>query len=81
MLLMGFILNVIMRMMIGKRFCEEDEGGKEKISLEFQELVVEILEFFLVGNLVDFLLVLQWYDYKDYIKRVKKVGEKMDSLL
>lgn len=70
-----------MRMMTGKRFCEEDEGGKEKISLEFQELVAEILELSSAGNPADFLPALQWYDYKDYIKRAKKVGEKMDSLL
>nr|VDD47785.1 unnamed protein product [Brassica oleracea] len=80
-LLTGLTLNVIMRMMTGKRFCEEDEGGKEKISLEFQELVAEILELSSADNPVDFLPALQWYDYKDYIKRAKKVGEKMDSLL
>ncbi|CAF2146452.1 unnamed protein product [Brassica rapa] len=80
-LLTGLTLNVIMRMMTGKRFCEEDEGGKEKISLEFQELVAEILELSSAGNPADFLPALQWYDYKDYIKRAKKVGEKMDSLL
>uniref|UniRef100_A0A0D3A1A4 Uncharacterized protein n=1 Tax=Brassica oleracea var. oleracea TaxID=109376 RepID=A0A0D3A1A4_BRAOL len=80
-LLTGLTLNVIMRMMTGKRFCEEDEGGKEKISLEFQELVAEILELSSADNPADFLPALQWYDYKDYIKRAKKVGEKMDSLL
>ncbi|KAJ4914172.1 hypothetical protein Rs2_08793 [Raphanus sativus] len=68
-------------MMTGKRFSEEDEGEKEKISSEFRELVVEILELSAADNPADFLPALRWYDYKGYIKRAKRVGEKMDSLL
>ncbi|KAJ4914122.1 hypothetical protein Rs2_08743 [Raphanus sativus] len=80
-LLTDLTLNVITRMMTGKRFSEEDEGEKEKISSEFRELVVEILELSAADNPADFLPALRWYDYKGYIKRAKRVGEKMDSLL
>lgn len=80
-LLTDLTLNVITRMMTGKRFSEEDEGEKEKISSEFRELVVEILELSAADNPADFLPALRWYDYKGYIKRAKRVGEKMDSFL
>nr|QWK52302.1 cytochrome P450 81H1 [Isatis tinctoria] len=80
-LLTGLTLNVIMRMMTGKRFFEEDKGGKANISLEFRELVAEILELSAADNPADFLPALRWFDYKGYIKRAKRIGEKMDSFL
>lgn len=71
-----------MRMMTGKRFFEEDkEGRKAEISLEFRELVAEILEVSGVGNPADFLPALRWFDYKGLVKRAKRIGEKMDSFL
>ncbi|ESQ53356.1 hypothetical protein EUTSA_v10024930mg [Eutrema salsugineum] len=80
-LLTGLTLNVIMRMMTGRRFCEEDEGGKAEISLEFRELVAEILELSAANNPADFLPALRWFDYKGLVKRAKIFGKKMDSVL
>ncbi|AEE86780.1 cytochrome P450-like protein [Arabidopsis thaliana] len=80
-LLTGLTLNVIMRMMTGKRFFEEDDGGKAGISLEFRELVAEILELSAADNPADFLPALRWFDYKGLVKRAKRIGERMDSLL
>ncbi|CAL9228192.1 unnamed protein product [Arabidopsis halleri] len=80
-LLTGLTINVIMRMMTGKRFFEEDEGGKAAISLEFRELVAEILELSAADNPADFLPALRWFDYKGLVKRAKRIGERMDILL
>lgn len=68
-------------MMTGKRFLGEDEGGKAEISMEFRELVAEILELSAADNPADFLPALRWFDFKGFVKRAKRVGEKMDSLL
>ncbi|CAN8328307.1 unnamed protein product [Cochlearia groenlandica] len=80
-LLTGLTLNVIMRMMTGKRFFEEEKAGNEAISLEFRELLAEILELSAADNPADFLPVLGWFDYNGLIKRAKRIGEKMDTFL
>ncbi|KAL1190457.1 Cytochrome P450 81Q32 [Cardamine amara subsp. amara] len=80
-LLTGLTLNMITRLMTGNRFFEEDEAGKVEISLEFRELMAEILKLSAANNPADFLPALRWFDYKGFVKRAKTIGKKMDSLL
>lgn len=82
-LLTGLTLNVIMRMMTGKRFFEEhvEDGQAAEISSEFRNLVAEILEVSAADNPADFLPALQWFDYQGLVKRAKRIGEKMDRFL
>ena len=71
-LLSGFTLNVIMRMVAGKRYYGEDKV-RELISETF-----ELGGFTYVG---DFLPVVKLFDFDGYVKRAKKLGSKLDKFL
>ncbi|XP_010548439.1 PREDICTED: cytochrome P450 81D1 [Tarenaya hassleriana] len=80
-LLMGLTLNVITRMVAGKRYYGEEDAGDVQKAAEFRELVGEAYEFAGATNPADFLPALRWFDYQSLVRRSKRVGERMDMFL
>ena len=76
-LLSGFTLNVIMRMVAGKRYYGE-ENAEAKESKELISETFELGGFTYVG---DFLPVVKLFDFDGYVKRAKKLGSKLDKFL
>ncbi|CAK9183277.1 unnamed protein product [Ilex paraguariensis] len=70
--------NVIMRMISGKRYGE-DEGNEE--AKHFRGLTAEVFRCAGMSNLGDYLPVLRWIDYKGFEKNLANLGEKMDVFL
>nr|QWK52285.1 cytochrome P450 81G1-2 [Isatis tinctoria] len=76
-LLSGFTLNIVMRMVAGKRYYgEENEEAKRVL-----ELINEMLELGGFTYVGDFLPILKLFDFDGYVKRVKKLGSKLDKFL
>ncbi|CAH8335586.1 unnamed protein product [Eruca vesicaria subsp. sativa] len=76
-LLSGFTLNVLMRMVAGKR-CFGEDNVEAKEVLELISETFELAGFTYAG---DFLPVLKLFDFNGYVKRVKKLGSKLDKFL
>ena len=76
-LLSGFTLNVIMRMVAGKRYYGE-ENAEAKESKELISETFELGGFTYVG---DFLPIVKLFDFDGYVKRTKKLGSKLDKFL
>ena len=76
-LLSGFTLNVIMRMVAGKRYYGE-ENAEAKESKELISETFELGGFTYVG---DFLPIVKLFDFDGYVKRTKKLGLKLDKYM
>ncbi|CAL1395942.1 unnamed protein product [Linum trigynum] len=78
--LSGLSLNIVMRMVAGKRYfgsvAAEEEGGGEG----FQEVISEVFELSGASNPGDFLPVLRWIGYGGMEKRMWKVLAKFDAV-
>ncbi|CAI0464915.1 unnamed protein product [Linum tenue] len=78
--LAGLSMNMLMRMVAGKRYFETEggEGGEE--GERFKELISDVFE--LAGgtaNPADFLPALKWVDFRRLEKRMRGVHAKMDA--
>ncbi|CAN7078405.1 unnamed protein product [Brassica oleracea var. botrytis] len=81
-LLSGFTLNVIMRMIAGKRYYGEDNAEAIlKLLKKVRELISETFELAGFTYAGDFLPILKLFDFNGYVKRVKKLGSKLDKFL
>ncbi|CAN7050848.1 unnamed protein product [Brassica rapa subsp. trilocularis] len=76
-LLSGFTLNVLMRTVAGKRYYGEDNAEAKEV----RELISETFELAGCTYAGDFLPILKLFDYNGYVKRVKKLGSKLDKFL
>ncbi|KAL4013619.1 hypothetical protein IC575_025791 [Cucumis melo] len=76
-MLLDLMYNVIMRMMGGKKDCEEDEGK----SKEFREMVTKIMAVGGASNPGDFIAIWNWIDPSGWKKKIMKLGQTMDVLL
>ncbi|KAF2553287.1 hypothetical protein F2Q68_00035503 [Brassica cretica] len=74
-LLSGFTLNVIMRMVAGKRYYGEENAEAK----ELKELISETLELGGFTYVGDFLPIVKLFDFDGYVKRAKKLGLKLDK--
>lgn len=72
-------LNVIMRMVAGKRLFGQDEDNEE--ARQFQELIKEIFTYGGLSSPADFFPLLRWIDYQDFQKNLARVSGKMDAKL
>lgn len=77
-LLSGFTLNVIMRMMAGKRYYGGEDNAEAK---EVRELISETFELAGFTYVGDFLPILKLFDFDGYVKRVKKLGSRLDKFM
>ncbi|CAI0424631.1 unnamed protein product [Linum tenue] len=81
--LVGLSMNMVMRMVAGKRYfgtSEEKEGrDEEEEGEEFKELIREAFELSGTSNHVDFLPVLKWVDFSGLEQRMWRAHRKMDA--
>lgn len=74
------LLNITMRMVVGKRFYGENMEDVEE-AREYREFSKEILEFAGISNPGDFFPILNWIDFQGYNKRAMRLGKKMDAFM
>ncbi|XVE78647.1 hypothetical protein DITRI_Ditri13aG0163400 [Diplodiscus trichospermus] len=74
-------LNNIMRMVAGKRYHGGDDKTSEAEAMEFKELMKEILENGVVAHPADFFPILKWIGGRGYVKKLMKLGKRMDEFL
>lgn len=74
------LLNITMRMVVGKRFYGENMEDVEE-AREYREFSKEILEFAGISNPGDFFPILDWIDFQGYNKRAMRLGKKMDAFM
>ncbi|GMJ07821.1 cytochrome P450, family 81, subfamily D, polypeptide 8 [Hibiscus trionum] len=73
-------LNNIMRMVAGKRY----HGGgtdNEREAKEFRELMEEAFAVGGVSHPVDFFPILNWIGGRNFVTKVKDIGERMDRFM
>ncbi|PKA64719.1 Isoflavone 2'-hydroxylase [Apostasia shenzhenica] len=73
--LFDLTLNLMMRMISGKRFSSEGSGEGKR----FREIVRETFEVSGATNLADFLPLLRWFDYKGVEKQLVMLQGKRDA--
>lgn len=74
--------NIIMRMVAGKRYYGEDV--KESVTEEarkFREIMEEIKECTGITHLGDLFPILKWVDYDGFIKKLIRLGKKVDLFM
>ncbi|KAL0740304.1 hypothetical protein Bca4012_081817 [Brassica carinata] len=76
-LLSGFTLNVLMRMVAGKRYYGEDNVEAKQV----RELISEAFELGGYTYAGDFLPILKLFDFNGYVKKVKNLGSKLEKFL
>ncbi|KAI5325280.1 hypothetical protein L3X38_034354 [Prunus dulcis] len=75
-------LNVIMRMVAGKRYYGEDGSVDKEEARQFREIMEEIFAYGGAGNPADFLPILNWVgSVHGYEKKVMKLARRTDALL
>ncbi|KAL2933067.1 Flavonoid 3'-monooxygenase [Bienertia sinuspersici] len=75
-------LNVISRMVLGKRYLDKDDQEETIVTPEEFKLMLDEL-FLLNGvfNLGDWIPCIKYFDVQGYVKRMKNVGEKFDRFM
>ncbi|BAF25199.1 trimethyltridecatetraene synthase [Oryza sativa Japonica Group] len=74
-------LNVITRMVLGKKYLDKDAGGSVTTPEEFKWMLDELFLLNGVLNIGDSIPWLDWLDLQGYIKRMKKLGKMFDRFL
>ncbi|XP_051124650.1 cytochrome P450 81Q32-like [Andrographis paniculata] len=80
MLLFEMTTNIMMRMIAGKRYYDDDSGSWEEVR-RFKEIVKETFEVSGSSNFVDFLPVLKWIGMDKSEQRMKVLQEKRDGFV
>ncbi|KAL5222136.1 hypothetical protein ABZP36_026849 [Zizania latifolia] len=77
-------MNVITRMVLGKRFFGEGADAAEgpvASRAEFKSMLDELLVLNGVLNVGDWIPWLDWMDLQGYVRRMKKVGKMFDEFM
>ncbi|XP_002960493.2 cytochrome P450 703A2 [Selaginella moellendorffii] len=74
----GFTMNVITRMLIGKKYFGTESTG-EKEATDIRELLHEAVALIGVFFIPDHVPLLKWMDPKGYRHQFKKIGKRMDD--
>ncbi|KAK9163760.1 hypothetical protein Syun_004662 [Stephania yunnanensis] len=80
MMFFELMLNIMMRMIAGKRYCGEDVENSEE-AMRFRYLVKESTYLQGVANLGDFLPLLRWFDFQGLEKRMVKAHKGRDNFM
>ncbi|KAK4390486.1 cytochrome [Sesamum angolense] len=75
------MLNVMMRMISGKRYYDDDQSGNLEERRRFKEIVTETFQLSGAANAGDFLPVLRWIGVDKLEKRLKVLKEKRESFM
>ncbi|MCL7032566.1 hypothetical protein MKW94_028214 [Papaver nudicaule] len=78
--LFGMTLNVMMRMIAGKRYYGEDVKEVEEAAY-FRELVEETFVLGGASNVGDFLPLLRWFGHNETEKRIERLTKNRDVFL
>ncbi|KAL3833291.1 hypothetical protein ACJIZ3_008027 [Penstemon smallii] len=70
--------NVMLRMIAGKRYSEEDKNEGEQ-GKKLRNLINQIFELAQASNPQDFLPFFEWIDFGGFKKKIIAVGEEMDE--
>ncbi|KAB5563669.1 hypothetical protein DKX38_003723 [Salix brachista] len=79
-MLFDLTCNIIMRMVAGERYYGEDVKEIEEARV-FKEIMEEYAECVAVRNLGDLIPLLQWIDFTGHLKKLDRLGKKMDEFL
>ncbi|KAJ6819891.1 isoflavone 3'-hydroxylase-like [Iris pallida] len=79
--LFGLALNVIMRMIAGKRYYVEEDSKDSEEARRFREFVEEILTAVGVSNPSDFLPGLSWMDFRGTNERIERLAAAREEIL
>lgn len=71
------VVNIVMRMVAGKRYFGEDEDSEER--RRFQEVINEVFESGEASNPEDFFPVLRWIDWRRFEKKMAALGKRADA--
>nr|CAB3453511.1 unnamed protein product [Digitaria exilis] len=74
-------LNVITRMVLGKKYLDKEDGSSGTTPEEFKWMLDELFLLNGVLNIGDSIPWLDWMDLQGYIKRMKKLGKMFDRFL
>ncbi|CAN6174466.1 unnamed protein product [Urochloa humidicola] len=77
-------LGVISRMVLGRKYIQEEEGGSPApvmTAAEFREMVDEFFVLNGVTNIGDFVPWLDWLDLQGYIRRMKRTNKMFHRFL
>lgn len=72
-------LNNMMRMVAGKRYCDDGTNNEEE-AIEFKEILAGIFKLSGASNAGDFLPILNWFGHS-FEKKLKEMGERTDRFL
>ncbi|CAN1191823.1 Cytochrome P450 81Q32 [Linum perenne] len=73
-------MNIIMKMVVGKRYFGMEEGKEDvEESEKFKELMRDVFELSGASNPGDYLPVLRWFDFGGLEKRMWKIQAKVDA--
>lgn len=73
-----FTLNILMRMVAGKRYYGEEVTGKEE-ARQFKDMIEETFSYGGAANPGDFLPILNWISNEGYEKRIRKLAKRTDA--
>ena len=74
-------LNVISRMVLGKRYLDENEENSIVTPDEFKKMIDELFLLNGVFNLGDWITCLKYVDVQGYVKRMKVLAKKFDGFM
>jgi cytochrome P450 len=81
-------MNVITRMVLGKRLFDADGGGENAAAegpvsslAEFMWMMDELMLLNGVLNIGDWIPWLDWLDLQGYVRRMKRIAERFDAFL
>ncbi|KAL3646346.1 hypothetical protein CASFOL_011526 [Castilleja foliolosa] len=75
-ILFELVFNVLTRMLVGKRYCGEEEEIDEKIGEKFREMVRQVFEH---ANPEDFIPLLRWIDYRGLKRKLTGLRKNLDE--
>ncbi|XVF17592.1 hypothetical protein REPUB_Repub10bG0136900 [Reevesia pubescens] len=76
-LFLEMTFNIGMRMITGKRYYGEEVAGIEQ-AMQFRELLEEVVSYAGASYPGDYLPIFKYFDKQGYIKKVMKLGKKVD---
>ncbi|KAL3655205.1 hypothetical protein CASFOL_000991 [Castilleja foliolosa] len=75
------MLNIMMRMIAGKRYYDDDADVDDGSAGEFKEIVEETFRLSGATNIGDFLPMLRWFGISNLEKRLELLQAKRDSFM
>ncbi|KAA8543530.1 hypothetical protein F0562_021724 [Nyssa sinensis] len=75
-------LNIIVRMIAGKRYLRNEDGAKDEEERRFRRTIKEFMYISgasVLSDVIPFSL-LKWIDFQSHIKSMKRISKELDSI-